>query len=598
MSNWKNIYYDDYNQVVNEANAKFVSEFGSFDKGTGTRENPLPRNGFAPLAALNYVIGNGAAESTQFINNDRRYTYFVTGQDMLLSRLVLSGTDCQYGLRNLTLMSKTGDNILLGTSPNEFVKRPAYRNCCFKTPTTLSHSFNTGDISSLMANSLVLAQMSFLANSYLANNTNNTFVGNSLTTAVAANPLVHNRWMQTLFHECDIAVTQGFANSYKAFNNCRFKIGNEATYTKLQPASQTENGYRQAFVDRCTVQSINTDNANKYCFANNAVDSTFVPKRNSIIDNWAIAQGIYVGYRESDITGVPITAGISPQSFNDVQGVSKGMTVSDNLITLSETADVSTGATKQSSLIVFNGIKSISSLSLQYNLPASVMASTVRNVQKITLADVISGDTNYIVASANANTATVRYNGTTYSSDRSQNNYIIRGVAGGGQASVQSGSPVLFRVLDLVGTPSVGVRVATRPLVTDVASGSLKTGYWYLVSATTETDTAGTVTYDGRVYPVNASFIATSAKSFAVSGNCRLDEVFADDETQNPFVDMYITRPVAAMTNLSKPKIGSDGKAVGSSHFEFDMLLGQGYMEASPQGRIMQLKVGIITSIG
>ena len=576
INNWNNIYSNSDGNKVNDP--IFYSEYGSFANSDGSRMNPF--NGMDIKPENNAILGNGVFH----LNNGGYGSYAskcIVGTNKRTSFLNINDSYIlEQTLKNVTLEASSVD-LQIG-KPSSNSSPVCWLNCIVKR-NIKSYAFKLNSRNCLMLGEVL--------DSYSLLSWNTTFVNSFFSTSTNEGVLSMGSGTHlNVFHNCKITITKAPNYKFTAFSSCSFLIGSEKESKPLVGNNSDE--LLADYIARCEAQSIDTTNIDYFfIFSNSSLDDQYRIRIESEIDLFGLKKGVYFGYEQPAEKGILIQEDMAAQSFNNIEGVSKGIVIENDIITLNQDADISLGATKQSTLLVFDKVKSISKLGISFNLPNSAFASTARPLYKVAIDETIKQGINYLVGSNNGAVATVMYNDVIYSSDKSTNNNIFRGVDGFTKLEDSSENTVLYMITDYVGIPSIGIRTMIQPLRDNVTNKNIRKGYWYLVAQ-------GSIKYNGINYLQNSSFLANDETTYTDLGDSKVHEVFIDDEEQNPFVDVFVNKPTAAMSNFSTIVKDSTGVLVGSSNPSYTEFIDKGYIECSLQGKIIQLKTGIITKNG
>lgn len=350
----------------------------------------------------------------------------------------------------------------------------------------------------------------------------------------------HNLSLQC---ESEITITQDILNSYQnnwlAFDDCRFRIGNEADYSAL--TGETAEDLRTSFVARCTAQNLTVPNLTelnetlpmgRWIFATKSTSGGCVIK-NSMIDDYQTKRLICFGYSADTVVDVPIrTVANVPNSINLSNPKTSKVILEDKKLSLATTFDV---LNKESENVLSNiiwlggGVRQLTSLNILENFIAGVGFNiNVNDTVGTTATKSIEEGNLYIVRSTDGNESVIKYNNTNYSSSLAGRNSIFWGVAGAGEFTVVSGNPAVYPVNGFPQYQIVGMRTVQEIPTQKITSGSLQSGYWYIVSPNNLNDT-GTVKYKGVEYPPYASFLVSDDLTFSVQGDCHLRRCWRND---------------------------------------------------------------------
>lgn len=361
----------------------------------------------------------------------------------------------------------------------------------------------------------------------------------------ATTPCARSSASLNLFDSCNITVSQADINTYYsnyyAYNNCKFKIGNEPEYTLLQPSERTEEGYRNEFDKRCTAQGITLKDVSesgetlkqgRWVFANNST-IVGVPIENSIIHNFEKRRSIYFGYtsvRERiNISATPN----KPVSFNPANPNTSGVVIKDDSISLPESLNMSEKNISKvcSNIYPLMGVNKLTDIILSHNFPREygVAVSSKYNLSDnvVTSGSIVSGTT-YIVRSNNLGEATISYNGATYSSALSKSNYAFKGTTT--TTFTPSTNAVVHEVIDEKLWQPIYMRIVDEIPASKITSGNLQAGYWYLVEHDSDqNNTSDYITYNGINYPPLSSFLVDNVLTFSKTGNIHLRRCWKDN---------------------------------------------------------------------
>ncbi|WP_165045129.1 hypothetical protein [Dysgonomonas sp. ZJ709] len=573
-NNWRDIYDVVTNDLI--PTPHYFSVYGKKGEASFSKNNP----GAAREWEGNSKISDCALSAGTFVGLGSTGSLRFYGMGMYLTTIRVGGGN---HFRNLTLKPVDPNATSMSISGGGY-----YRNVLFGAGISVNYS------NGLIANCVFTGSVS---GTYRANN--NTYLGiSSFATLPPYSP-------SSLFHRCNIPITNlDSSNIYLAFSNCSYKIGNESSYTPLATSSGTVDELKTEFVRRCNAAGLSTNTAKlaQWVFSNTSCNNNGEVLSESEIHLFGQSKGIYIGHSQP-IETVAIKGLLSEESFNDKQGeTTNGITVIDDLIYTDESTVGRKGLyTKESSLIFLNDELSITSFDIAHNLPTEngVMPSVSDLLVAATTSGIKAGF-NYVVRSAvDGIEAVIQYDGSLYSSMLDNNNVLIkgnifRGVDGVSSLTITSGTPQIYRVVDLACAPVLAVRFRKNFIRSGITGGNLTPNYWYVVQAT-DANKSGTVTYNGVTYRHRMSFLATSSTSFTTT-NANLAQ--AIDASQK-YVKVVSVNPLIVLKDFNTYEIltGSDGELVGSAHPDFDAITsgisGVRPPVVPPFGTFFQMKVGI-----
>jgi hypothetical protein len=350
-----------------------------------------------------------------------------------------------------------------------------------------------------------------------------------------------------LYGNCNVTLdTQArlttYLNTYAAFNDCRFKLGNEADWTALDGTDEAS--YRADFVARCQAQGWTVPAGTEYgdtampmyrwVFANDS-SKNGVPVLNGIIHNFEKRRFVTFGY-ETKRTGIVVST--DPAAINSFNPATPGgvLELADNAMTFPAGQDI-TGRVvgrKQSNIMWLGGKVKLTALDIVHNMPAE-FGIMVDNTSTIDFTPVSSGsiqpDELYIIRSTDKQYAAITYNGVAYNTALANNVQVFKGVTGQAGFAVTSGNPVIYRITDFVQHQTISMRIVNKLPADIIRSGNLNANYWYFVEHDTDqTNTADHVTYKGVNYPARSSFLCGPGDlTFAVSGDIHLRRCWDKD---------------------------------------------------------------------
>lgn len=351
-----------------------------------------------------------------------------------------------------------------------------------------------------------------------------------------------------LYKDCDVIITdnniQSLANNYIAFDNCRYQIGNETSFTVLNGV--TESDIRNDFVARCQAQGINVPDVTDYgetlkqgrwIFSNNSCEETEIIK-DSVINNFEKRRFVYFGYSDMRGDKIPITVSRTiPGSFTQ-EYADEELVVADDSISIAPDVDIFSIAhfmeAIQKPMALF-GIKQINWVDIVHNFPKEygifVDSTGVYSIIPTHSGDIEEGET-YIVISGDSQEATVTYNNVVYSSDLTKKNRTFRGVSGVTVFDASENATV-HQVISEVMHQTIRMRIVDRiPDEIITPDKQLVRPYWYLVEhATSQNNTTDYVTYNGVNYYAKDTFkvIPGQFNFTASSPNIHLRRMWDDE---------------------------------------------------------------------
>lgn len=501
---WKDKYYDINGLEV--IDPLYVSSLAS-KGGDGTKENPYDVN-FIPDNSKRYVLSGG--------------NYSFNKAAALLALFGSGATTTKLDGVNLTmelviLSDLTVENVLFSTD------RVRMARCMVKQPLLISES---------VANCLIYDHVVTTGNYYY---NNNSFIN------VSDLHLQRTNTYLAIQSNCDVIITEADLATYRiyyiAFDNCRFKIGDEATYKGL--TGDTEAELRQNFVDRCMAQGITPPTGSEYGEPNTAMYRWIFSKnssvggcviRDSMIDKFQKRKFVYLGWKQETVEPLSITADpVAPNSIGAV--VTDGLHVSDGSISHKVDVDI----TKQYSDTVTSNIiwlgegkQKINSINIIHNLAIQygVLIDSSPSLIPVANGQIEAGEL-YLVRSANNDLATLTYDEENYTSSLSERNNIFTGVSGKASWSTTDAVSV-YKVKDLAVLGTVKMRIVDAIPTDKITTGSLQAGYWYFVEPVDLSNPSGMVSYGGKEYPCFASFLSTGG-TFTINGDCRLRRCWKND---------------------------------------------------------------------
>lgn len=522
---WKDKYYNYHGALLTDnIPTNYHSPLGSAN-GDGTRENPFPANkpvftsqgtytilsgGYFPMqirtgAGGNHIIGQGAHLTSVDIN-------------------IIDGTSA-IALKDLTLINCMGMNATQGLNLNNCIIS-GYSNRFINQAT---YSLITYDVGSINLGD------------------HNSFIGVS----TSANQNFNCNY--SIFSDCSIDLTQNHINNYKnnnlAFDDCKFKIGNESEYIPL--IGNIEEELRQNFVERCTAQNISVPNVYDYIdnipvgrwvFSKNSTSGGYVIT-DSIIDKFQKRKFIKLGWSENTVDSVSLTNDPNkPQSFSSNFPNGGNLDIVEDSISIPDSIDVTD---KYETYITSNpfwlgGKYRLNKLNILNNLPSQYgilidkhLSLDLDNPIKTGEIKIVK-DEFYIVRSDDKQPASIKYNEATYTTSLNTRDNIFVGTSGITSFTVLSGNPVIYKVLDIAVQPTIEMRIVNELPTGNITSGNLQSGYWYFIEPNSQNDKSGTITYKGIQYPCMSSFLVDNSNlNFTINGTCHLRRCWREEYTDN-----------------------------------------------------------------
>lgn len=616
MSNykWRDKYYNASSLVVKVGLYDIVAYYSHLasKKGNGSKSNPYDVTTYRVLAANNQttclVLSGGVYDPTfGMLNNGNCPIDLVgSGMDETIINPYFKGTVTGYAASMLRFNQLTMGRLTLTHAQNGLY----FFDC---------------RLLDVYTNVIGSAYRSIIEGRIANAGLNNTFKN-----AVASSLAITNL---SVLYKCNIQISQSdlsasYANYYLGFDNCNFKIGNETEYTPL--VGTDEGSYRANFVLRCTNAGLNpppvtdynvTKRVGRWIFDNGSTIEGAIIK-DSIFHQHEQRLYVTLGHTTNRLEQIKITT-----AKNVISSISSSyasnLAVTDNSIQLPTNTDVTNNVSGyvDSGVIWLGGKSKLNMLKIFQNLRTDlgVDFDSTRDINLTPVTEIKEGSF-YLVRSTNSGLAEITYSNVDYSSALATLNNIFVGVAGKTAFAVKTGSPVVYEVADLARSRTVKMRIVDAIPTLQITSGSLQTNYWYLVAPTSTSDTSGSITYKGVVYPCYASFLVDSSDlTFTRSGvNVHLRRCWQKDYNQ----DTEVTDK-AFWTNIQKPKwcdvdpidprclmknnydfademqIATDGNYLTSGHADFynyvsgeNGLLTPAY---SIHGAFMQLRIELST---
>jgi len=334
--------------------------------------------------------------------------------------------------------------------------------------------------------------------------------------------------INNLYIDCNIRIfstdhISKVAIYYKGFNNCKFLVGGEATFTEL--IGDTPEEMRQNLADRCHAQNIATPNLpgqsipfEKWIFSRTSVAREFEVKFGSEIDKFCKDNGIYLGYNPNAHMELPITASTNtPNAFNNLPS-NQNVNFAENSISLNEASTGRTTGFADSGIIYLGGMADLKEITVDHDLLSSmgVKLSDHYILGNSVTSGSIEKDVMYMVTSNDNNIATVTYNEEEYSTDVTLYKESFIGIDGV-TSFTPSSNAVVRQVTDPIDYKILQIRLVDALPGSPITSGNLQSGYWYIVIPDDLGDVKGAITYKGTVYPPYSSFLTTDTSSFTIS---------------------------------------------------------------------------------
>ena len=350
----------------------------------------------------------------------------------------------------------------------------------------------------------------------------------------------------SLYENCNITIDSvnkltTYLNTYIAFSDCKFKIGNESGWKALN--GTTETNLRADFLARCVAQGwvapVGTEFGDtnipmyRWVFANGA-SKNGIPILNGIIHVFETRRFITFGY-EAKREGFIISTDKTMKDSINPGNPNLGLQFGSNSLSLPATTDITNRVTSYatSGIKWLGGKMKVTDLNIIHNMPVD-FGVMIDNTSTIDFTPIASGNIQagelYLVRSSDKKYAAITYNGVGYNTALTNNVQVFRGVTGITAFAVASGNPVIYKLTDFVQHQTLEVRIVNRiPSGNIVAGTALTSGYWYLVEHDADqSNTTDYVTYGGANYKVGSSFIASGTASFTKSGNVHLRRCWKD----------------------------------------------------------------------
>lgn len=629
---FKDKYYDYNGADINEVTSKvkrFISKYG-YGEADGSRSAPAMSKNFKFDLYQNInVFGNGYHKLNS-ITDYGTSTY-------VQPNITIIGTDwdktiIQGNIRERRAYVGGPLNIYIkdATTNNLFFKWDSYtlqstkinlKNCCIDG-SFYQYSGYTGSINPsfercLFKNTLFVANQS----SY-----------KGITCDIGKNNLC-------IYDECYIDITESstnLSNLYIAFNNCKFRIGNELNHTSLTGSTAEE--LKTDFVNRCNKENITcpittegeeSSAMYRWIFTNNSTDGNGTPFRNSEIHLFEKKKGIILGWKDERLEELPITTKENMHSFFSSEYASAGLSFDQSGIAFDASVDITKPQNFiiTSKIIPFRSFQKINRLKICDSFPISygTITDSTGNIDytPISQLDGIVEGKNYIVRSTNDEEATIIYDEKTYSSSILSNNFNFKGVADK-VSFTPSNNAVVYEITDHILYSTLKMRIVNQippqDPKTPIKSGELIADYWYLVETiNSENQENSHIKYKNKLYKSGDSFLVTKDNlTFEVSGNAylrrcwnkdfnfdteKVDKEFWKFQQMPKWFDVVMDDPRCLMkgnTNLSKEiQTDDDGHYIASGHPLFYKkaiaLNGTAVPTYNIQGAYMQLQVEIRT---
>lgn len=538
--NWKDIYYDQNGNVIDETynpeEINYVSMLGTnTTKQTSTRDNPfgIAKGGTITTIGANsqVILSSGFFSNLNFIQpGGARNTHWQgQGIDHTIAKITHS---VGYSPKNNTLKNMT----IISFSVSEGIYH--FYNCRILGNIPHGSGQNT--------NSKVY--YSIIDGYDLPSNvpsTRNTFQNLTIVN-------YSNRSLE-IYKNCQMYMNQPVLDSYKgiyfAFDNCSFKLGTETDFSPLLPTDEngqkvsnpTELQFRNEFNRRCVAAGLNppaiteygeTLVMGKWVFSNNSSINGLVYE-NSIIAKFQERKFIKFGRYDQAISEIYIKDDQTiPNSFN-IDYKDDKLIIENDKIHISPDIEINTPQRLNidSKIIYLDGLHNISSIDILNNLPIEygVYIDSTSSLSDAIESDTIESGKTYLVRSTNENLASVIYNGITYTSSLNARINLFRGIQGINSFSDINGNAVVYEVLDYALHHTFQMRVVNQIPDEKIITGNLYTNYWYFVAPNDLNDTSGSIQYKGIDYPCYSSFIASDTSSISVNGQCHLRRCWHKD---------------------------------------------------------------------
>lgn len=592
---WRGEYLAyDYSDI--KETGKYMS-ISALAAGTGTRENPYSQSKIL-TTETKLVVGNGIVDVT-LNNTTASATIDIVGQsktDTILSRLTwYNATQLSNVVMRITNLKVRSLNAVTIWGKGTILRA---RDCIFDNPAVYPTNLinNNADSGSYIKNSIYYITPIITA-------ADNNIIANFCTFIKCISNINILKTTTPLLSQCEVNIVQTaidtYYTKYVAFDNCKFRIGNEPTATAL--SGNNANELRENFINRCTAQSLtvksaNDDNLNtpvdRWIFSNKSISGDYNTIKNSEIDVFSRNKGIYFGHTDKTVNPIPITTTPNiPASFTTTP-VSNSL-VQNNSIGLFSSSSINTriNAYADSKIIWLGGLSKLTTLALNHNLPieAGVSTDSVFGLSKIDMErDSIEAGCHYIVRSTNDSLATIKYNNVEYTSSLITRKNVFLATSTKTFENI-SGNAEIYQVLDFANHQSLQIRIIRELPTPQITTGNLQAGYWYFVEPDNLSDTSGSVTYKGIVRPAFDSFLVDSANlTFTAPNKAHLrrcwkqdfdfttettDKSFWTDRQKPNYFDVVSDDLRCLLKNNSSASTelatGEDGMYIGSGHPEF-----------------------------
>lgn len=607
--NWK----DSYGFIEGTVTTCWLSKLGSKSVGMSStsRENPRYSGGVLTMNASNWYILSSGSHTFSGSGMSGGGVATITGQGMfntILNNCVLTSTQgANYSLRNLTVQ---------GSIPTAIGN--THINVFFNVPTLTT--FATIPYSA--------SRCKFTCNRAGAD-------GNGNCSWVSTNIPIsgYSSVSLPLYDNCNVSISSQTdvnlsTTNYRAFNNCKFSIGGESGYTVLSGTTPDE--LRASFVQRCTdagytvppptTEYGETLQAGRWTFSNNScVDGVVIT--NSEIHEYEKVRLIAFGYKTDRDEILPITTDKTKAGGFSPTYADSALSVTNGAIGLKATTDIAQklNLAAKTNIIWLGGKYQINLIDIIHNLPKEY---GVWLDNTLTLADTptttIEAGKTYYVRSSDDTIASIVYNSGTYTSALVNNNNVFIGASGAASFTDTNGNAQVFEVIDNKALhQTIQMRIADAIPTTQITSGALTVGVWYLVEHDTDqSNTTEYVTYGGSKYYVGSSFLVVSGTTIFTpsSANVHLRKCWADNYTygsdsfytgkQQPvWFDVLPNDPRCLMKNNNNLEAEMQKDAsnnyVASGHTDFyDSILGANSTKLPAyqiKGTYMQLRLVITT---
>lgn len=435
-----------------------------------------------------------------------------------------------------------------------------------------------------------------------------------------------------LYDNCNVSISSQTdvnlsTTSYRAFNNCKFSIGGEIGYTALDGTTPEE--LRASFVARCVAQGYTvpditeygeTLQAGRWIFSNNScVDGLVIT--GSEIHAYEKVRLIAFGYKTDRDEILSVTTDKTKAGSFSPAYADSALSVTNGAIGLKATTDIAQklNLAARTNIIWLGGKYQINLIDIIHNLPKEY---GVWLDNTLTLADTpttaIEAGKTYLLRSSDDTIASIVYNSGTYTSALVNNNNVFIGVSGVASFTDTNGNAQVFEVIDNKALhQTIQMRIADAIPTTQITSGALTVGVWYLVEHDTDqSNTTEYVTYGGSKYYVGSSFLVVSGTTIFTpsSANVHLRKCWADNYTygsdsfytgkQQPiWFDILPNAPRCLMENNNaleaEMQADANNNYITSGHPDFyDLILGSSGSKLPAyqvKGTYMQLRLVITT---